>query len=192
MHVVMSLYNLTISLEIGFVRKQGEKLKIYQLGWRICGARSLCGQNWGSVVLFLRKTKSELPVSGWSTDCGEREGGGRKRRGCAFPHWLCNQLQGALRDSIAEHGVQFCHRLRKVTLKGGKAMEKRFWNGIKCRFLCRIQSSPSECVCQKVEREGRLYWKLRLSQSLDTLSSSEDSGIQVRKFHAEYSCTNLR
>lgn len=23
---------------------------------------------------FLRKTKSELPVSGWSTDCGEREG----------------------------------------------------------------------------------------------------------------------
>ena len=24
---------------------------------------------------FLRKTKSELPVSGWSTVCGEREGG---------------------------------------------------------------------------------------------------------------------
>lgn len=27
---------------------------------------------------FLRKTKSELPVSGWSTDCGEREGEGRE------------------------------------------------------------------------------------------------------------------
>lgn len=42
---------------------------------------------------FLRKTKSELPVSGWSTDCGEREGereegargegGAHSRIGCA-------------------------------------------------------------------------------------------------------------
>lgn len=58
---------------------------------------------------FLRKTKSELPVSGWSTDCGEREGeregGSEGGRGCTFPHWLCSRLQGALRDSIAEHGV---------------------------------------------------------------------------------------
>lgn len=45
-----------------------------------------------SFFFFLRKTKSELPVSGWSTDCGEREGGGRKkRRGCAFPHWPRSQ-----------------------------------------------------------------------------------------------------
>lgn len=58
---------------------------------------------------FLRKTKSELPVSGWSTDCGEREGeregGSEGGRGCTFPHCLCSRLQGALRDSIAEHGV---------------------------------------------------------------------------------------
>lgn len=33
------------------------------------------------LFFFLRITKSELPVSGWSTDCGEREGGGRRRRG---------------------------------------------------------------------------------------------------------------
>lgn len=79
---------------------------------------------------FSRKTKSELPVSGWSTDCGEREGGGRKRRGCAFPHWLCNQLQSALRDSIAEHGVQFCHRLRKVTLEEIKLKRKSIGNAL--------------------------------------------------------------
>lgn len=68
--------------------------------------------------LFLRKTKSELPVSGWSTDCGEREGGGEggahSRIDCAAnSRTLCG-------DSTAEHGVQFCHRLREEILRGNR------------------------------------------------------------------------
>ena len=47
---------------------------------------------------------------------------GVRRRGCAFPHWL-NQLR-ILRDSITEHGIQFCHCLRYVALK--KTMENNF------------------------------------------------------------------
>lgn len=47
----------------------------------------------------------------------EREGGREEEKGVRIPTLaVCaNQLQGALRDSIAEHGVQFCHRLREVT-----------------------------------------------------------------------------
>lgn len=58
------------------------------------------------LFFFLRKTKSELPVSGWSTDCGEREGGGReKKEGGAHSHiGRAAKLRSVLRDSIAEHG----------------------------------------------------------------------------------------
>lgn len=77
----------------------------------------------------------------------EEKGREKKEGGCAFPHWLCSQLRRALRDSTAEHGVHFCHRLRKVTRKNRSIWgEKNSQSGIKYRRVRKVQTSPSVCV----------------------------------------------
>lgn len=101
-----------------------------------------------------------------------RKGGSEGGRGCTFPHWLCNRLQGALRDSIAEHGVWFCHRLRKAALKKqkyGKALVKKENVSVSVKnslisIRARLpESREGERERERKKRDARLYWKLRLT-----------------------------
>ncbi|KAG7493804.1 hypothetical protein JOB18_016460 [Solea senegalensis] len=143
------------------------------------------------------KTKSELPVSGWSTDCGEREGGGGRRRGCAFPHWLCSQLQGALRDSTAEHGVQFCHRSSAQSDCGEERHGEASVSDDKVSVSVKNSSHlhPSASATEKKGGEGEALLE---NQTFHTVLGPTElfprttARIESESFNAEYSCINLR
>lgn len=154
---------------------------------------------------ILRKTKSELPVSGWSTDCGER---GREEKGVRIPALAVQPNSKALCGiPHPEHGVQFCHRSTAESDSGarertGKATVNA---GIRKKVygLCEeeLDSSPSERVWHKVERkrEKRKREKRGFTGTQTALRawilgtlSSQDCGDSVRKFNAHFSCIALR
>lgn len=107
-----------------------------------------------------------------------RKGGRKKKGGCAFPHWLCSQLRRALRDSTAEHGVHFCHRLRKVTRKNRSIWgEKNSQSGIKYRRVRKVQTSPSVCVWR---------WEREEAYTGNSTLLGHTGTLRQRKLHAEH------
>lgn len=132
---------------------------------------------------ILRKTKSELPVSGWSTDCGER---GREEKGVRIPALAVQPNSKALCGiPHPEHGVQFCHRSTAESDSGarertGKATVNAGIRKKSVRFVRRRTRliSIRARLAQSGEKEGeekegeeRLYWNSDRSPCLDPRDS---------------------
>lgn len=133
---------------------------------------------------FLRKTKSELPVSGWSTQTGgeregEKEGGAHSHIGCAASS---GGLCGTPRPNMGFTFLTVCVKwLERIEVYG----EKNFQSGIKYRRVRKVQTSPSVCV-RRWERESRLLLETQPSTLLGHTGT-----LRQRKLHAEYSHIDL-
>lgn len=112
----------------------------------------------------------------------EEKGREKKRRGCAFPHWLCSQLRRALRPNMGFTFVTVCVKwLERIEVYG----ENNFQSGIKYRRVRKVQTSPSVCV-RRWEREGRLLLETQTSTLLGHTGT-----LRQRKLHAEHSYIDL-
>ena len=204
----MSLNNSSVAqTNVRTITHKEKRVRNLSLRGDNAGRVGLEGKTAAAWSFFLRKTKSELPVSGWSTDCGEREGGGgREEKGVRIPALAVQPNSRALCGTPRnEHGVQFCHRPSARSEREGKRHGEAILKRDKSACEEEAGPSPSECVCQKEkrgerergEKEGRLYWKPSLSRSWDPLSCSSPGLCvclwdHVWKFNAEDPRVNLR